>query len=82
MSLFNNLSLVELGGEGFADTLTKGLFDEAAGITAIRASETFGSDRGFALGIDENFNGLCHAAPPLTWMVSLIEPSTSCCSMT
>ena len=36
--------------------------------------EALGLDGGFALGVDDDFDGL-HAAPPLTWMVSLIEPS-------
>ena len=75
--LFDRLGLMELGGKLLAGPLAEGLFDELAGIPARLPGEALGLDRGFALGADDDFDDL-HAAPPATWMVSLIEPSASC----
>ena len=41
-----------------SESLAKGLFDELAGIAAGRAGEAFGRDAGFALGGDDDLDGL------------------------
>ncbi len=80
LDLFGRI-LVELSGKLLADPLAEGRFHEPAGIAARLSGETPGCNCRFTLGIDKNFNGL-QAAPPFTWMVSLIEPFASCCSTT
>ena len=73
----NFRGLVELGGKLLADTLAKGLLDELAGVPASLPGETFGLDGRLAFRVDDNLDNLGHAAPPWTWMTSLIEPSAS-----
>jgi hypothetical protein len=73
--------LVELGGELFTRPLAEGLLDETARISARRAGEPFGGYGRFAFGVDGDLDRSAHAAPPLTWMVNLIEPSARVCSV-
>ena len=80
LDLFGRL-LVEFGGKLLADPLAQGRLHEPAGLLARPAGEALGRDRGLALGTDEDFNGL-QAAPPWTWMTSLIAPSASFSSRT
>ena len=75
LMLLGRLGLMELGGKLLAEPLAKGLLDELAGVPAGLPGETPGRDRCLALGVDDDFDGRLHAAPPWTWMVSLIDPS-------
>ena len=61
--------------------LAKSLFDKTTGLDALAAGETFCFDVRATFGVDYDFNSLVQAAPP-TLTVSLIEPLSSCCSMT
>ena len=61
--LRGRLGLVELGRKLFIGLLAKGLFNELARIAARFSGKTMSRDCGFALGADDDFNGL-HAAPP------------------
>ena len=74
------MGLMELGCELFAFAIAQGLFNQIAGFTAGFTSETFGLYGALSLGANSDLYGL-QAAPP-TWMVSLIEPSASDCSLT
>ena len=75
-------ALVKLGRQRLADTLAESLFDEAAGVAAFTAHEAFGLHAGLTGRGDGDLDGLGrHATPPI-WTVSLIDPSTSDCSVT
>jgi Uri superfamily endonuclease len=81
LGLLGTHGLMELGGEGLADTLTEGLLDELAGIPARLSGKTMGLDCGFALGVHDDLDGSTQATPPATWMVSFTEPSAKVCSV-
>ena len=73
--------LVKLSSQRLADALAESLFNEAAGVAAFAANETFGLHAGLACRGNGDLDGLIQAAPPI-WTVSLIEPSVSDCSVT
>ena len=75
------VTLMELWFELFCFSLAQGLFQEPAGRATVAAGKALGFDAGLAIRGDDDFDCLLHAAPP-TWMVSLMEPSSSGCSRT
>jgi len=77
--LLLTVTLMKLWLELFCFRLTQGLFQKPAGRATLAAGKALGFDAGLAIRGDDDFNGLLHAAPP-TWMVSLMEPSSSGCS--
>ena len=76
------LPLIEFGGKTLASPLPQRLLDESARVSTLRTDEALGFDRRLAVRRHDHFDDFAHAAPPLTWMVSLIEPSASGCSVT
>ena len=72
--------LVKLGSQRLADALAESLFNEAAGVAAFAANETFGLHAGLA-GWRHSDLYEFQAAPPI-WTVSLIDPSPNDCSVT
>src|SRR5262249_14443441 len=72
---------VEFRGQLFRLSDTKGLLEGLTGKLARRADKTRGLKTRFAGRCNEDLDGLIQAAPRLTWMVSLIEPSLCDCSL-
>ena len=72
--------LVVLGRERLADFLAESLFQKPAGLLAFGPGEALRLDAGFSGGRDDDLDRF-QAAPPI-WIVSLIEPSVSSCSVT
>ena len=73
--------LMKVGRQRLTDTLAESLFNEAAGVAAFAANETFGLHTGLACRGHSDFDGLIQAAPPI-WTVTLIDPSPNDCSVT
>jgi len=73
-------SLMKLSSKFLVDPLAESLLDKVAGVTARWSGETLGSDRGLALGTDDDLELSIHVPLP-TWIVSLIEPSCSVASV-
>ena len=76
------LPLMEFGGEPLASPLAQSQLDESARVSTFRTDEALGFDPHRAVRRHDHFDGFIHPAPPLTWMVSLTEPSASGCSVT
>ena len=68
------LPLIEFGGQVLARLLAQSLFDESARVSTLRTDEALGFDLRLAAGRHDHFDDFVHAASPLTWMVSLMEP--------
>jgi len=73
--------LMKLSSELLASSLAERMLDKLAGITAGRSSKAFGLHARFAFGGDRDLDCLVQVAPPLTLIVTLIEPSGSVASV-
>ena len=66
--------LMKLSSQLFAGALTKSLFDELTGLTALAADKALGLDLRLSCGRDDDLDGFAHTAPP-TCTVNLMDPS-------
>jgi hypothetical protein len=78
--LLDGSRLVEFCGQPLRRPGTYGSFDKSTGLLAGTASKAFGDDRSVALEVDGNLDGLAHATPPATLIVSLMDPFGRACS--
>ena len=71
---------MKLSGQLLTGSLSQCLLNKLTGLTAFAASEAFGFHTGLAVRGDDDFDGFIQAAPPM-FTVSLMEPSSSDCSV-
>ena len=72
---------MKLGSQLFVSPLAQSLFNELTGLATFIAREAFGFNTRLTVRCDDDFYRFVQATPP-TFTVSLIEPSSSDCSMT
>src|SRR5262245_32696006 len=71
----------KLGGSLVSQLGAKGFFPEPSGLKAGIAHKSLRLNPRTAVTGDEDLDDLTHAAPPASWIVSLIDPSAKACSV-